>query len=81
MSFKDTLDHHYRWPCTYVFKFIVPRESVAQVQELFPTHSLTLKESAQGRFVSVTVDFAAESADVVLAIYEKAQSIEGVIAL
>ena len=78
---KELLDKEYTWPSDYMFKFIVPVQKEAEVRALFPDHNLTARESKLGNYISLTVTYKAESSDIILAIYEKASQIEGLIAL
>lgn len=78
---KELLDNEYDWPAEYLFKFIVPREKEQAVRDLFPNHVPEVRPSKQGNYVSLSVSYCAESSDIVLAIYEKAALIEGLIAL
>jgi putative lipoic acid-binding regulatory protein len=78
---KELLESQYEFPCEYLFKFIVPKDKVEQVKSLLPNHQYELRASKKGNYISVSVKHHAESADLVLAIYEKAALIEGLIAL
>ena len=79
--FREKLDQHYAWPSLYMFKFIVPSGKEDQVKRLFPTHTTTEKASREGKYTSVTVQMMMPSSDAVIAIYEQASVIEGLIAL
>jgi putative lipoic acid-binding regulatory protein len=78
---KELLDKEYTWPADYMFKFIVPINKEAEVRALFPNHNPTTRASKLGNYISLTLTYRAESSDIVLAIYEKASQIEGLIAL
>lgn len=78
---KELLDNEYDWPADYLFKFIVPAHKEQEVRSLFPDHEPQVRESKQGNYVSLSITYHAESSDLVLAIYEKASQIEGLIAL
>jgi uncharacterized protein len=80
-SFREKLDQHYAWPALYIFKFIVPQAREAQIEELFPLHTVTKRASSQGKYTSVTIQMMMPSSDAVIAIYKKASAIEGLIAL
>lgn len=80
-KFKAILNTEHEWPCEYMFKFIVPREALPQVEALFPQHSMTFRDSRKGNYVSATVFFKADCADIIIAIYERAAKIDGIIAL
>jgi len=78
---KELLDNQYDFPSEYLFKFIVPKDKVEQVKALIPNHQYELRPSKKGNYMSVSIRYVAESSDVVLAIYEKAALIEGLISL
>lgn len=80
-EFKEKLDQQHSWPSLYMFKFIVPREKEHQIQTLFPYNELSTKESAGGKYVSVTAKVMMGSSDDVIRIYEEAYKVEGVISL
>jgi len=80
-SFKESLDQHYSWPALYTFKFIVPKEKVTVLRNLFPNHDVSEKESSGGKYISLTINMMAPSSDAVISVYESASGIEGLIAL
>jgi uncharacterized protein len=80
-SFKAKLDQHYTWPSLYTFKFIVPKEKIEELKELFPLHVTTQKSSTQGNYISLTLELMMNSSDAVIDIYQKASSVKGLIAL
>ena len=80
-KFKSILNKEYQWPCEYMFKFIVPKDSLAQVEALFPGSEIQFRDSRKGNYVSATISLEVDSADLVIAIYEKAANIKGLIAL
>lgn len=80
-SFRDKLNQHYQWPTPYVFKFIVPSGKEPEVKSMFPLQNVTEKLSANGKYTSVTLQLNMGSAEEVIAIYEQATKIKGLIAL
>ena len=78
---KSLLESEDEWPTAYVFKFIVPKEKISEIENLFPGHPIEKKESSKGNYTSVTVAIELNSADHVIAVYEKAAKVEGLIAL
>lgn len=80
-SFREKIDQFYAWPSLYTFKFIVPLGKEAEVARLFPKHEVTYKPSKNGNYVSVTAQVMMPSADSVIAIYQSAAAIEGIVAL
>jgi len=72
------------WPNVYFFKFIVPNtpHSLAQTTALFDeTAQISFHESSNGKFVSVSVKEMMLDVDSIIAVYEKAQIIPGIISL
>lgn len=80
-KYKALLDQQHDWPCEYLFKFIVPKEKRDEVLALLPDLQPSERESAEGNYISFSFNYYAPSSDLVLAIYEKAALIEGLIAL
>jgi putative lipoic acid-binding regulatory protein len=80
-DFKDQLDQEHEWPDLFMFKFIVPRDRQSQIEALFKPEQITSKASKRGNYVSITAKVTMQSSDEVIAIYEAAYRIEGVIAL
>lgn len=80
-SFQEKLDLEYTWPSLYTFKFIVPQGNEEKVRELFPGTVVTEKISRKGNYISLTARLMAPSSDAIIIIYQKAQTIEGLIAL
>ena len=78
---KGLLESEYEWPTAYVFKFIVPKEKISEVEKLFPGHPVEKKASSKGNYTSVTIAIKLDSADHVIAVYEQAANIKGLIAL
>jgi putative lipoic acid-binding regulatory protein len=72
------------WPNVYLFKFIVPNNShaIAQATALFDDLSeLNFHESKTGKYVSVTAKEMMLTVDDIIAVYNKAAAIEGIISL
>ena len=80
-SLCTKLDEYYEWPALYPFKFIVPRESIGQVLELFADDPVETKESRNGRFVSLTMEMHMHSGDEVIAVYQRVARVPNVISL
>jgi putative lipoic acid-binding regulatory protein len=80
-SFRTKLDQHHSWPSLYIFKFIVPKEKVEELKNLFPQHTTSEKASTKGNYVSVTMQVMLPSSNSVIEIYQLAAKIEGIIAL
>jgi hypothetical protein len=80
-SLREKLDQHYSWPSLYTFKFIVPKGKEQEVKNLFPNHEASERQSKNGNYTSVTLNMMMSSSDAVIDVYQKASSIEGLIAL
>ncbi len=80
-SFREKLENEYEWPALYTFKFIVPRQEVEKVRNLFTNHEVSEKASSKGNYVSVTSKIMSESSQHIIDIYIEANKIEGLIAL
>lgn len=80
-EFKKKLDDVHDFPALYMFKFIVTEDKKGEVESLFPSSELEYKPSSKGKYTSVTAKVMMQSSDDVIAIYKKAQKIEGIIAL
>ena len=80
--FKELLDQHHDWPSTYTFKFIVAKDRVERVLDLFEARdTISTRPSRHGRYISVTANCEVSSSDEVIAVYEAAATIKGVIPL
>jgi putative lipoic acid-binding regulatory protein len=82
-SFRERLDTFYDWPCGYLFKFIAPKDRLADLEVLFDDRDaqLSTRESKKGNYVSLSAETDMGSADDVIEIYRRAAEIEGVMAL
>ena len=75
------LDGYHKWPCRFMFKFIVPRGKTAELATFFAEKPFTTRESKNGRFVSFTAEIEMRSSEEVIIFYREAGKIEGLIAL
>lgn len=81
---RQSLEKVHEWPSLYMFKFIFePEEARLQaVLDLFTPESEVLRRySAGGKYLSITVREVMMSADDVVARYDRAATIQGVIVL
>ena len=72
------------WPLKYMFKFITPNHDgkVEQIKALLPENGkLSYKHTSNLKHVSITCVADMESADQIIDITEKIDSIEGVMVL
>lgn len=80
-KFQEVLNETHQWPCPYTFKFIVPSENLHIVETTFPGEDFKTKESKNGKYTSVTMTTNMCSSKDVMAVYEKAATIPGVMSL
>lgn len=81
---KDRLNQVHEWPSVYMFKLIFEpeRSRLERVQALFPPEAELLRRySAGGKYLSITAREVMMSAEEVVARYELAAEIEGVIVI
>ena len=81
---KSMLWAQQKWPGIYYFKFIVPndKEKLDLVRKLFELEeNITYRTSKDIRFISLSCKQEMLNPDEVLAIYQRAREIEGVISL
>jgi putative lipoic acid-binding regulatory protein len=67
-----------------MFKFIIKadNQTMAQVEAIFDNDAeITQKQSGKGNYISFTVKQVVMSVDEIIAIYEKASAIKGVMTL
>jgi hypothetical protein len=72
------------WPNVFLFKFIVPNtpEKIALTTTLFDeTADIKFQSSKNGKFVSVSAKELMLNVDSIMAVYDKASKIEGIISL
>jgi putative lipoic acid-binding regulatory protein len=79
--FQELLDEGAEWPSEYLFKFIVPRQHLEEVERLFHKLPFKVRESRKGNYASVTASVEMHSSDEVIAMYTTAAKIEGIILL
>ncbi len=80
-EFYERLGALHEFPCSYPFSFIVPPEQKKAVQALFPESKISIRKSKTGKYISIRSEIIAQSVNEIRAIYEKACTIKGLIAL
>lgn len=84
-NLRQQLADGFTWPTVYMFKFIIPADNqkIALVENLFNTTEaqVTMRESKNGSFVSITAREMMMSPEKVIDRYRQASEIEGLIAL
>jgi len=84
-SLKEKLEETHNFPEEYLFKFIIPNDS-AKLTEIYKVfdglkHTLSNRDSKNGKYVSVSVNAFVLDADQVIKIYKEVSVIEGVLML
>ena len=81
-QFRKLLDEQCQWPSVYTFKFIVPKAKAEELLAVFSScPEVSVRESSQGKYLSVTANLIMSSSNAVVAVYEAVGEIEGIIAL
>lgn len=82
-NLRRELEKSESWPQVYMFKFIIPAENknLALVRSKFTDQSvITQKESANGKYLSITVKEVMLNADSVIDKYIEMEKIDGLMA-
>lgn len=83
-KFRELLSKNTTWPMVYYFKFIIHnnQQKLDQVKELFADpSSITYNTSRDIKFISLSCKQLMPDAESIIAIYEKANLVDGLIAL
>ena len=83
-KFRELLSENKEWPLLYYFKFIIHnnQEKLDQVKALFADPSdITYKTSKDVKFISLSCKQLMPDPESIIAIYEKAGLVDGLIAL
>ena len=78
---KDKLNDSHKFPCIYMYKFIIPKDQENKIKLLFSDSNILTKQSSKGNYISVTIKLIASNSNEVIKNYKKASKIEGLIAL
>lgn len=81
---KEKLNQDSNWPRVYLFKFIIPNDNqtLAQTEALFGNEAqVSINQSRTAKYLSVSAKELMMSADEIIARYERASAIKGVISL
>ena len=79
--FKKKLEANHDFPCSYMFKFIVPIRKKEALLNLLPKVDTKIKKSTSNKFISITLNMEIESSDKVIDIYNQVYQVEGLIAM
>ena len=80
-QFKKKLEANHNFPCSYMFKFIVPISKKEALLNLLPKVAIKIKKSTSNKFVSITLSMDIESSDKIINIYNQVYQVEGLIAM
>jgi len=80
-KFKSLLEEQISFPDYYSFKFIVKTETKDHLLVHLEEHIIVEKLSSNGSYTSVTSRKLVQSADEVVAVYQRLSTIKGVITL
>lgn len=83
-KFKELLADQEQWPMLYYFKFIIQnkQEQLDQVKAFFEDPStITYKTSKDIKFIGISCKQRMPNPESIIAIYEKASQVEGLISL
>ena len=79
--FKKKLEANHDFPCSYMFKFIVPIRKKEALLNLLPKVATKIKRSTSNKFISITLSMEIGSSDEVIDIYNQVYQVEGLIAM
>lgn len=83
-NLKQKLEDQHNFPQPYLFKFIIPADNqkLALVEALFGEEAqVSTRQSSSNKYISISAKEVMISADSVIAVYKKAEKIEGIISL
>lgn len=80
-NFKEKLENQHKFPTEYLFKFIVPKHREDEMYSIFSREVFQKRHSKAGNYISFTARVMMESSEEVMAVYEKAYKIKGIISL
>jgi len=80
-TFLELLNSQYQWPSDYLFKFVVPKESLAAFVDKVEIGDYQEKQSSNGNYISLTFTWNMKCAEDVIKVYQKANEVKGVFAL
>ncbi|WP_394265049.1 DUF493 family protein, partial [Bergeyella zoohelcum] len=84
-SLKEKLEENHQFPEEYLFKFIFPNdnEKLSEIYRIFDglQYTINTRESANGQYISTSIQVFVMDAQQVIHLYQEVQKIEGVVAL
>ena len=76
-TLRSKLEVFHDWPHPYLFKFIVPRERIGELEQVFDGHDYSTRQSSKGSWISLTCERVMQSSDDVISVYREVDRIEG----
>lgn len=80
-KFKNVLEEHHNFPCSYTFKFIVKKEKLKEFKDVLDEIDIKEKVSKNGNFKSITLKKKMKNSQEIIEIYEKVGNVDGVMTL
>lgn len=84
-NFKEKLEETHRFPCNYMFKYILPSndENIAKLYAIFndPKVSFSSRPSKTGKYTSFTIKVPVNDADDIILYYRESAQIENIVML
>lgn len=81
VSLRKRLDECHEWPCSYMFKFIVPQAEELRLAAILDQAKIIRRPSRNGKYVSLTAECSVSGSEEVVMIYQKVAHVPGIIAL
>ena len=80
---QSLLDEQYSWPDYYLFKFIVPVDSIESLESILkPLNTpIQTKASRKGNYISVSIRPLIKQTDEIIHVYENVQQVKGIVVL
>jgi uncharacterized protein len=78
---EELLNEKYQGEFDYIFKFVVPQASLAQLKNLLNNPECSEKVSKNGNYISVTLTLRVDCAATVVEVYQRVSCVKGLIAL
>ncbi len=84
IKLRMQLDKMHKWPDVYLYKFVLPKDQT-KIDQLLSNFTekadVSVRESAKGNYVSVTIKEVMFSTDAVVERYKSISAIEGLMSL
>lgn len=80
-KFRSLLDESNQWPDYYEFKFIVKADDKELILSHLDGFQVSERPSGKGNYISISARKLMQSADEIIAVYNRMSGIKGVISL